>query len=584
MLRPGLNSNASRTPFKVMLGLAFSLLAMFSSFSYAALATATVSKNVVGVNEVFQLQISIDDNVNTNALDLSVLDDDFNYGTPSISSGTSFVNGVVTRQTEWKVAIATKAVGTFTIPSFKIGSSRTEPITITSMKSASDGNTASAQPDIHISANVDKEALYLGETIRYTVRIRIGEQMSQASLIAPSGDGLDVRQIGDDHQVETVLNGRRYLIITRNYQITANKPGDILLRGAAFKGSIIKGSRGFGSTLRVPVEKQGEDFSIAVKDKPSDYQGLWLPTEDLQLEQNWQPESATVKVGEPLTRTITLRIKNAEQSRLPNLNLQYPGSVRVYDEKPVYGTDANYTTMTLKQVIIPRESGELTLPSLAINWWNTVEGKQQTSRIDGLTLHVVPGEGSSPVNLSGAMSQTVTQTGTQTSGQPTNPADTSMVTSPSDASANTTAEFGSTTQSDWWPWVALGFATLWLFTVKLWLNARRQLRTLMKQPEMPAGLTTYADSVDGMMAAVKRNDAIQLQTFFQQWKKYNPTHPQREELSALVANIMAQRFARESPESSQVNTEKLLTILNNLRATPSEEEAKSRSHLAPIVP
>ncbi|GAL02715.1 BatD protein [Photobacterium aphoticum] len=69
------------------------MLLLFSAASQAAQAVATVSKNIVGVNEVFQLQVSIDDNVNTNALDLSVLGDHFNYGSPQVSSGQNFING-----------------------------------------------------------------------------------------------------------------------------------------------------------------------------------------------------------------------------------------------------------------------------------------------------------------------------------------------------------------------------------------------------------------------------------------------------------------------------------------------------------
>ena len=239
-------------------------LLSFSMSSYAAQAVATVSKNIVGVNEVFQLTISVDDNVNTNALDLSVLDEDFNYGSPSVSSGTSFVNGVVTRQTEWKIAVAAKEIGELTIPSFRIGASQTDPITMTVMKSANKSTTSPSKPEIKIDAESNKDQLYVGESIRYTVRIRIGEQMSQAALQAPSGDGLNVKQLGEDRQVETVLNGRRYLIITRDYQITANKAGDILLRGAKFTGNLIKGNRGFGSTLQIPFEQQADDLTLSV--------------------------------------------------------------------------------------------------------------------------------------------------------------------------------------------------------------------------------------------------------------------------------------------------------------------------------
>ncbi|MGF1726175.1 BatD family protein [Photobacterium nomapromontoriensis] len=552
-----------------MIILATSLLMLFSASSQAAQAIATVSKNIVGINEVFQLQVTIDDNVSTNALDLSVLDKDFNYGTPQVSSSTSIINGVASRNTEWSVALASKKTGELTIPSFRIGASQTTPITITSMKSANNSTVDASKPDIKIDYNVDKNKLYIGETSRYTVKIRIGEQMSQAALQAPYGDGLEVKQDGEDNQMEAVLNGRRYLIITRHYQITANKAGDLLLHGATFSGTIIKGGRGFGSTLRIPFEEQATDLTMHVKDKPANYKGLWLPTESLQLEQQWQPTSSEVKVGEPLNRTITLRIKNAEQSSLPNINLSYPDSVRVYNEKPVYGNDDGYTTMTVKQVIIPREEGKLTLPSLSINWWNTTTGKQQTSHIDGKTLTILPGE-----------------------------ATTSFVTSPQNlATTNNRAEAPTTTtvatavqtqNSNWWPWISLVLGLLWFSTVILWLNERKRRTALTAhlsaQSSRAFSDMPETDSVLGMTKALAENQPILLQTYYQQWAKQNPDHPLREKLDTAISEQMKRRYAKEPETANESVKHQLSSLLLELKNSHYKAKNMNQSALKTLIP
>ncbi|MDV5170159.1 BatD family protein [Photobacterium rosenbergii] len=534
-------------------------LLSFSVSSYAAQAVATVSKNIVGVNEVFQLTISVDDNVNTNALDLSVLDDDFNYGSPAVSSGTSFVNGVVTRQTEWKIAVAAKEVGEFTIPSFRIGASKTDPITMTVMKSANKSTANTSKPEIRIDAESNKDQLYVGESIRYTVRIRIGEQMSQAALQAPSGDGLNVKQLGEDRQVETVLNGRRYLIITRDYQITANKSGDILLRGAKFTGNLIKGNRGFGSTLQIPFEQQADDLTLSVLAKPADYKGLWLPTEALVLEQQWQPEVNEIKVGEPISRTITLRIKNAEQSTLPNLNLQYPNSVRVYDESPVYGSDDDFTFMTIKQVIIPRQAGDITLPPLSINWWNTATSKQETSKIDGLTLSVLPGDPSSQALLPPQALQSDNVEPVATSVQ------TEIV-----------------KDSGWWPWLSLCLAILWLATLVLWLLERNKPKQL--QPSNTAAKPQQLTPVDGMMDALERSQPVLLQSYYQQWLKLHPAHPLNKELDEAIQHVMQCHYSKNKRQFSKEDKHKALSVMQRLNKTTTKSVNVKSSVLEPITP
>ncbi|PSU36388.1 BatD family protein [Photobacterium lutimaris] len=541
-------------------GLFLSWLFAFSTPSFAAQAVATVSKNIVGVNEVFQLTINVDDNVNTNALDLSNLDVHFNYGTPSVSSGTSFVNGVVTRQTEWKIAVAAKEVGEFTIPSFRLGASQTDPIKMTVLKSANKSASSPSKPEIKIDAESNKDQLYVGESFRYTVRIRIGEQMSQAALQAPSGDGLNVRQIGEDRQVETVLNGRRYLIITRDYQITANNAGDILLRGAKFTGNLIKGNRGFGSTLQIPFEQQADDLSLSVLAKPADYKGLWLPTEALELEQQWQPDVQEMEVGEPISRTITLRIKNAEQSSLPNLNLQYPNSVRVYNENPVYGSDNEFTSMTIKQVIIPRQAGEISLPALSINWWNTATSKQETSNIDGLTLSVLPGDPNSQAFLPPQVLQ------------PENAV-------PTDNNVQTEI----IRDSGWWPWLSLCLAILWLTTLILLFiekyKRKQQPRNLIsaqvKQPLSP---------VEGMIQALDQDQPIQLQSYFQQWLKHSPNHPQHDELHKAIQNVMQCAYSKDKSQKKETIKRDALLIMQELNKTTIRDVNAKSSALEPITP
>ncbi|WP_299019658.1 BatD family protein [uncultured Photobacterium sp.] len=549
-------------------GIIYGILIMVSaimtpSLAQAAQAVATVSKNIVAVNEVFQLTIAIDNSVNSNALDLSSLDQNFIYGTPSVSSNTSMINGVVTRNTQWRVAITAKEIGDFTIPSFRIGATTTDPIVITSMKSSTTSSKPLNQPAIRLDAELDKRQFYVGESFRYKVRLRIGEQMSQASLTPPSGDGLEIRQIGDDRQTETVLNGRRYVIILRDYQITPTKPGAIVLNGAAFNGSVIKGGRGFGSRLQVPVSQKTDDITLSIKGKPAGYQGLWIPTEDLHLEQDWQPEGAELKVGEPLTRTISLRIKNAEQSNMPNLTLPYPKTVKVYDEKPVYGNEGEYTVMTLKQVIIPRAEGKLSLPSLAVNWWNTQADKQETSRIEGMELNILPGDNTNNVVLPPVSNSVSTPQDQQTA-----PVEPQVITK-------------VVIDSGFWPWLTALFATLWLITTILWLKTRFSKQTVA----MPGSGQRMVPSTPlaGMKQAAEAKEPIKVHTYYKQWAESNPEHPQQEALHQQVTAMMNAHFGKE-PE--QWDNKELMALIRSLKSNkPTKKNVSTKNQaLAPLVP
>ena len=535
-----------RSPWLLLLTM---LVALLPLQAMAAQAEATVSKNVVAVNQVFQLTVSVDTAINPNSVDFSVLSPDFAYGQPSVSSSTSLINGAMSRNTTWTLSLAAKKVGAATIPAFKIGSSQTTPITISVLKGSQKNTaTASNQANVQVTAEIDKNALYVGESINYRVKILIGEQLSQASLSAPSGDGLAVSQVGQDAQHNIVQNGRRYLVITRNYQLTAEKAGKIIIQGSKFNGSAIRGANGFSSGITIPVNENARNITINIKPKPTDYKGLWLPTPDLQLQQTWQPQvsnhnDVTTKIGEPITRTITLRIKDVAQSNMPNVNLTYPDTVRIYNEKPEYRTENGYSVMTLKQVIIPRQAGKVLLPPLTINWWNTTTEKQQSSEIKGLTLNVI-----ADPTANSQLSPPAT------------------ITPP----AATIHSAKTITAAGIWPWTTLVFALLWLITLVLLIKKRQQ--TVIATTVT----ATHTTDITSMLeAAINANEPIKVQTYYQQWRQqqYRTINTQPQLLQQLDNEVQAMMATHYSPLDSTWNNQTLLALLTQAKQLTVTKQA-----------
>ncbi len=66
-----------------------------------------------------------------------------------------------------------------------------------------------------------------------------------------------------------------------------------------------------------------------------------------------------MEAGDSLTRTITMTASNLTQHQLPKLKTTYPKSVRVYEEKPQFGTTQSGNAIVVyKQVLIPKEPGK----------------------------------------------------------------------------------------------------------------------------------------------------------------------------------------------------------------------------------
>ncbi|UIP30155.1 BatD family protein [Photobacterium sp. TLY01] len=549
---------------KLWLSVVLLIGSLLSYSAYAAQVVATVSSDEVGVNEIFELTISIDDNVSASALDLSPLKNDFIVGTTSTRSMNRFINGSVSRQTQWQVSLAAKAKGDFTIPAFRIGASASDPIQI-HVGERTDATAPTTDLAIEVSGRMEKSRLYVGESQIYMVQIKLGEQLEKASLIAPQGEGLEVIQVGDDHQADTVLNGRRYTIINRKYRVTATKPGDITLQGAKLTGTAFKSNSRQRFGLRIPVNIQAEPMPLTVLAEPEGYQGLWLPTADLQLEQTWNQDESNMKVGEPVSRTLTLKMKGTPQSNLPDLSLTYPDSVRVYSEKPVYKQENDYSVMTLKQVIIPRQSGTITLPSLTVNWWNTDKGEKVTSQVDGKVLEVQP---DSTAIIPGA---------TRPSDEHSASASQTRGINPQENNENPAAvDHQAQGVSAWWPWLTLAATLLWLVTLLMWLRSKKQT-PLSANPASPA--STESDVTDKLIAAVKACQPMQVQTHYNAWDKSHLTTTHRQQLDQAVSAMMAAYYS-ESPQAWDKRD--LLALLQHQQK--SRKKAQTANGLEPLVP
>ncbi|KXF80004.1 hypothetical protein ATN88_11505 [Enterovibrio coralii] len=517
------------------------------NLAWAATAQATVSNNVVRVGDAFQLTIAVDASVDNDELDLSALSKDFVYGRPNISSSTQIINGDMSRSTVWRVAVAAKETGTFTVPSFDIDGMKTAPISI-KVLAASDKSTQVANSAVEVQASVDRDTGYIGESFIYRARLLIGTRIDSPSLQAPFGDGLNVKPIGEDAQSEAIINGRRYVVIERNYQITPTKAGALRLEGAVFTGSEVKGS-GWGSSLGLPISRQAESVTLKIKDKPADYKGLWLPTSSLTLSQRWEPDTLggeqTAKVGEPINRVISLSIANTAQSAMPNLSITYPNQVRVYSDKPEYTQQGDATVMTLKQVIIPREEGKIDLPALSINWFNTQTGKQEKAEISGLSLNVEPGD------IAAQPSPALPELAVQTP-------------------ASTQVRAKVVTSAGYWPWATGAFALLWLATLVMYIRKPRHIASgaadtsVVQQPSQH-GLNALVD-------AVKANNAVKVSSAYRAWNKdHLPTALKRE----IEDEINAMMAASYSPNAHAWNNATLLGLLEKAaKVKTNSQQAK----------
>ncbi|NQY63654.1 MAG: BatD family protein, partial [Alteromonadaceae bacterium] len=314
--------------------------------------TATVDTNPVMAKESFILEVIADDDINANAFDSSALSKDFIVGQTSVSSQTSSINLTTTRTTRWTTLLIARKPGNYVIPAFTIKNKQTKPITLEVL---SPGDTQkNSKKNIFIETALSATEVYVQQQLTLTVKLHFSADLKRGNLSEPAVKNASLSQIGQDKESSTIINGKRYRIYERIYTIKPQKSGELIIKSPIFSGEILKPSArrsnflSFGETK--PVSAIGEDLTISVLPIPESYQGTWLPSELLSLHQEWQPSPDTFKVGEPITRTITLTAAGLSEEQLPEITMTLPHGLKVYPDQTELHTGMNNNRLVSQKV------------------------------------------------------------------------------------------------------------------------------------------------------------------------------------------------------------------------------------------
>ncbi|EDQ00165.1 BatD family protein [Shewanella benthica] len=443
------------------------------TFAISQLETS-VDRNPAVEKEYLVLTISADDDVKTGDLDTSPLLKDFIIGRTSVSRSTQIINFDSRKQTRWQILLAPKHAGTILIPSLRVGGVESTPIELSVVAA---GSQPQQMRNLFIRTSLSTEEAYVGQLIIYKVKLFLAVDLQRGLLSAPNLDGAQIKQLGEDVDTTEIFNGRRYRVIERTYGIIADQPGELTIDGTGFSGDVlVQGSRlggMFSFNESRPMEARAAKSILLINPIPNEYHGEWLVSDLVALSEDWPEETQEYRVGNPITRTIKLLAANTDETSLADIVIPIPQGLKTYPEKPVRKTFLRdkqmVSQLTQTLAIVPTRAGEYTLPAITVPWWNPHTKRQEQATLPARTITVIASD-VAEVNLSQITNTSATNT------------------------------------ADYWPWLSLIFATLWLATLALWKKSIGQVKQFT---------VNQADSGSplNMTDAVTSNENVQRHAF-----------------------------------------------------------------------
>jgi hypothetical protein len=455
--------------------------------------TASVDRNPILADESFNLTLLATGSVDRDDVDFSALSNDFRVGRPSFSMSTQIINGSMTRNVSWTLNLQPKQTGRFEIPAFEIDGQASKPFFVEVLPV--DSMNTNQPRDFYVSAEVNKSDLYLQQQLLYTLRIHLSRDIQRGNLDLPDLDGALIEQIGEDRDYQDIIDGVRYRIIERKYAIIPQSSGQFTIGGPVFEADVLTNSRqsfaNFGRTRS--ITRRAPDIAIDVKPIPDDYNYTWLPSEFVEVTEEWQGDSDNLVVGDPITRTITITAMGLTKEQLPVVNTPYHPDFKVYPEQPELATAETDTALvsqsTLNTAIIPSKSGTYVLPEVRVPWFNVNTQQTEFALIPAKTVTV----SDKPANRQ-AMQQTDTSL-----------PDNSAVDMPLDSQNNTpTLDTGTYQFPDWLVYLLITSNLLTLvLVVVMW--ASRKTVIVTNAPTKSVTKPSYTGSEAVLFNQLKAN-------------------------------------------------------------------------------
>ncbi|WP_439102424.1 BatD family protein [Congregibacter sp.] len=472
---------------KHMVWLVLSLLAALAMPAQAAL-NASLDRYNIAMGDSVRLSLRSDDGSDPGDADLTALREHFEILQSSSNISTRIINGERSQTRELTLELTPLREGSLVIPPFEVDGKRSEALSVTV---GPEPTVQATDEAVIFEAEVDRSEVYVQGQLLLTLRVQQAVNLDSRSISELDIPNAYVETLGQN-SFQRTINGRPWLVHEIRYAIFPESSGELVIPAQTFSGRIASGRRTLFDTRPSGrlLRRRSEELVIPVLPRPDNYPAAtWLPSSNLRIEEQWSGPLDQLRIGDSITRTITITGEGLQGAQLPPIDGNSANGLRAYPDQPLINnvnSDKGVTGIRSDSLaLVAVEDGVYELPALEIPWWDTETDSLKIARLPAQRLTVLPGPGATP---------TLRDNPRENPGN--NP-----LTTPDDASTVAAASGSLTPGNNLWPWVTAFCAGGWLITTLLWWRrgqrpAQVSVKTSTMEPDPPK-----------LLDACKRNDA-----------------------------------------------------------------------------
>jgi len=493
-----------------------SLLILFfiSNNLFAATISAQVDLNPVLLSDSFHLTFTAEGSVDDDP-DFSAIKNNFDILNSGKSSNISIINGDYKRTAKWTLTLMAKQAGVFRIPPVPFGKDRSPEVEITVKKSLPNNpssNPSSTGKEFILELEASKNTSYIQEQVIITLRLLVSRSINNYQFGEINFNNTDtiVEPLGKNTQYKTYRGNTPYIVVEKKVAIFPQQSGKLIIQPSIAEIGIV--TRQSRSNLFDPFNSntqtrrlRSNSLNLTIKDIPTTFSGKnWLPSPSIKLIEDW-PHNTELRVGEPVTRTITLMANNLSASQLPELETIIVDNLKQYPDKPGLNNNKTKTGINAirkeKIALIPTKPGKYTLPAIDLQWWDTQKNKMATAHISKREFTVLPAATTDSSQLRILQPET----------------NKNITSNEASESSKQNITIGSQNISGKWFWLTFLFFTLWIITLILWWRSRPSKE--IRHKSLTKEIQTLNTCLKLIKHACSRNNPQETKSALLKWAK-----------------------------------------------------------------
>ena len=363
-----------------------------------AIVPASIDRSNIQVGQTFTLNIDVS---NTNGTpEIDTLRNNFDILGTSNSSQISIINGQTNSQKSIMVTLSPKNSGKQQIPAIKVGSDVTNPITINVSKTPQsimlNGDTKS---QVFIDVSLDSSSTYVNVPVVYSLKLYFTVPLNNLSMANFDTPDAQIKPLGKNAQYRSKYHGKAYEVIEQKLLITPNKVGTTEIPPARIRGLIMDNNPNKFFAIPNSFNIQSKSLNINVLPVPGKNPQALL-AKKLNVTDSWSVNLESITIGQPVTRTITIKATGVPYTLIPELKLETPKGVNSYPDKTLTDTsvvdDKLIGQKTFKIVYIPTSTGTIKFTNTKIKWWDINKTVEKTYILES-KIYTVLNDGKKPV-------------------------------------------------------------------------------------------------------------------------------------------------------------------------------------------